>query len=85
MVKEAPVSLIYTAVFSRTTGKYGERGRERYVCVDLGHSAENVYLQVETLGLGTCAIAAFSDDEVSTVLKLQKEEEPLYIMPIGYY
>ena len=35
--------------------------------------------------LGTCAIAAFSDEEVSTALKLQKEEEPLYIMPIGYY
>ena len=85
MVKEAPASLIYTAVFSRTTGKYEERGRERYVCMDLGHSAENVYLQAETLGLGTCAIAAFSDEEVSTALKLQKEEEPLYIMPIGYY
>jgi len=85
MVKEAPVSLIYTAVFSRTTNKYGQRGRDRYVCMDLGHSAENVYLQVEALGLGTCAIAAFSDDKVSTILKLSKEEEPLYIMPIGYY
>jgi SagB-type dehydrogenase family enzyme len=85
MVKEAPVSLIYIAVFNRTTDKYGQRGRERYVCMDLGHSAENVYLQVETLGLGTCAIAAFSDDKVSAVLKLSKEEEPLYIMPIGFY
>jgi SagB-type dehydrogenase family enzyme len=85
MVKEAPISLIYTAVFSRTTGKYGQRGRERYVCMDLGHSAENVYLQVESLGLGTCVAAAFLDDELSLVLQLPKEEEPLYIMPIGYY
>ena len=85
MIKDAPVTLIYTAIFSRTTEKYGQRGRERYVCMDLGHSAENVYLQVETLGLGTCAIGAFSDNKISTVLKLSKEEEPLYIMPIGYY
>ena len=85
MIRNAPVSLIYTAVFSRTTGKYGQRGKERYVCMDLGHSAENVYLQVETLGLGTCAIGAFSDEKMSTVLQLSQEEEPLYVMPIGYY
>ena len=85
MVKEAPVSIVYTAIFSRTTEKYGQRGRERYVCIDLGHSAENVYLQVEALGLGTCASAAFIDDKMSTVMQLPKEEEPLYIIPIGHY
>jgi len=84
MVREAPVSIVYTAVFSRTTERYGQRGRERYVCMDLGHSAENVYLQVEALGLGTCAVAAFSDVKMSEVLQLPKEEEPLYIMPVGY-
>ena len=84
MIKEAPVSLIYTAVFSRTTDKYGPRGRERYVYIDLGHSAENVYLQVEALGLGSCVSAAFLDEIMSAVLQLPKEEEPLYIMPIGF-
>ena len=39
---------------------------------------------VEALGLGNCASAAFYDDKMSTVLQLPKEEEPLYIMPIGY-
>ena len=85
MVEEAPASIIYTAIFSRMTKKYGQRGQERYVCMDLGHSAENVYLQVETLGLGTCAIGAFIDEKITKVLRLPKDEEPLYIMPIGYY
>ena len=85
MVEEAPASIIYTAIFSRMTDKYGERGRERYVCMDLGHSAQNVYLQAEALDLGTCAIGAFSDEHVAKFLNLPKEEEPLYIMPIGYY
>ena len=85
IVKDAPVTLIYTAIFSRTTNKYGDRGRERYVWIDLGHSAENVYLQTEALGLGTCAIGYFLDDKVAKILKLTKEEEPLYIMPVGYY
>jgi SagB-type dehydrogenase family enzyme len=83
MVRDAPASLVYSAVFSRNTGKYGERGRRRYVCMDLGHSAENVYLQCGSLGLGTCGIAAFHDDAVRLVTRLPENEEPLYIMPVG--
>lgn len=85
MIKEAPVVLVYTATFSRNTEKYGERGRERYVCMDLGHSAQNVYLQVESLNMGTCAIGTFEDDKVVEVMGLIPGEEPLYIMPFGYY
>jgi len=82
-VRDAPASLVYSAVFSRNTVKYGTRGRERYVCMDLGHSAENVYLQCGSLGLGTCAIGAFHDDSLRLVVRMPKDEEPLYIMPIG--
>jgi len=85
MIRSAPVTVIYTAVFSRMTGRYGARGRERYVAMDLGHSAQNIYLQAEALGLGTCAIGAFQDESVSRVLQLPSEEEPLYLMPIGRY
>ena len=82
-VRDAPVSIVYSAVFSRNTGKYGDRGRQRYVCMDLGHSAENVCLQCGSIGLGTCAIGAFYDDAVKLVVRMSKEEEPLYIMPVG--
>ena len=82
-VRDAPASLIYSAVFSRNTDKYGTRGRERYVCMDLGHSAENVCLQCGSLGLGTCTIGAFLDDDVKLTVRMTKPEEPLYIMPVG--
>ena len=81
----APISIVYVAIFNRTTQKYGKRGRERYVCMDIGHSAQNVYLQTYTLNLGTCAIGAFTDKMVSMVMLLTDREEPLYIMPIGKY
>jgi len=84
MVRDAPASLVYSAVFSRTTGKYGSRGRQRYVCMDLGHSAQNVYLQCGSLGLGTCAVGAFDDAGVRKVVPLADAEEPLYIMPVGH-
>jgi SagB-type dehydrogenase family enzyme len=70
-------------VYERNTKRYGDRGRERYVCMDLGHSGENVYLQCAALGLGTCAIGAFFDDDVRQVMRLTRPEEPLYIMPVG--
>ncbi len=84
-IEVAPISLVYVAIFKRTTQKYGERGRERYVCMDLGHSAQNVYLQAYALNLGTCAVGAFTDKMVSMVMLLTDKEEPLYIMPVGKY
>ena len=84
-IEVAPISIVYVAIFSRTTQKYGDRGRERYVCTDLGHSAQNVYLQAYALNLGTCAVGAFTDRMVSMVMLLTDREEPLYIMPVGKY
>ncbi len=82
-VLKAPVTLVFTAVYSRTTRVYGERGRLRYVPMDLGHAGQNVYLQATALGLGTVAVGAFHDDEISEILDLPPEETPLYIMPVG--
>ena len=81
-VADAPATLAFAAVFARTTGKYGERGR-RYVYMEVGHAAENVYLQATALGLGTVAIAAFDDDSVKRTLDMRGDEEPLYLMPVG--
>ena len=84
MIREAPATIFFSAVFSRMTGRYGPRGR-RYVYMEIGHSAQNIYLQAEALGLGTCAIGAFTDNRVRQVLQLPANEDPLYIMPIGYF
>lgn len=82
MVEEAPVSLVYTADFERTTSRYGERGKN-YVYVDLGHSAQNVYLQAEALGMHSCAIGAFDDKDLHAVLSLPANESVIYMMPVG--
>jgi SagB-type dehydrogenase family enzyme len=82
-VKKAPASIVYSAVYERNTKRYGDRGRERYVCMDAGHSAENVYLQCTALGLGTCAVGAFLDDDLRTAVHMTRPEEPLYVMPVG--
>lgn len=84
MIKEAPAILIYSDAYDKSSKKYGARGKERYVFMDLGHSAENVYLQAEALHLGTCAVGAFSDEALKKLFQLPADEEPIYMMPFGY-
>lgn len=82
-IGEAAAAIIYTAVYERISERYGERGRERYVCMDLGHSAQNIYLQCESLNLSTCAVGAFNDSKVGELFEIKDKETPLYIMPLG--
>lgn len=81
-ILSAPANIIIVADYQRTTMRYGKRGI-RYVWIEVGHTAENIYLQCESLGLGTVAVGAFDDLMVKKVLHLPPQEEPLYIMPIG--
>ncbi len=73
---------VFTAVYERTTGRYGERGI-RYVHIEVGHAAENLCLQATALGLGPVTVGAFNDDQVSELLDLPGDEAPLYIIPVG--
>jgi len=81
-ITDAAADIVFTAVFERTTGKYGDRG-VRYVYIEAGHAAQNVYLQAEPLGLGVCAIGAFYEDEVSELLVLPEGETPVHILSVG--
>ena len=83
MIEEAPAVIVYSAVFARTTGKYGKRGRERYVWMDAGHSAQNIYLQAQAMDIGVCVSGAFNDILVKNVVGMTKQEEPVYIIPVG--
>lgn len=79
-VKEAAVDIVFVAVYERTTRRYGERG-VRYVHMEVGHAAQNVYLQAVSLKLGTVVVGAFYDERVKKIMEIEKE--PLYIMPVG--
>jgi SagB-type dehydrogenase family enzyme len=83
-IQDAPLTLVFTAEFDRTTRRYGKRGI-RYVYMEAGHAAQNVHLQAEALGLGSVAVGAFDDASVSKVLALPGYLEPIYMVTVGYY
>lgn len=81
-VREAAIDIVITAVYERTTARYGERGI-RYVHLEVGHAAQNICLQATALNLGLVTVGSFSDDQVKDVLNLPENEQPLYIIPVG--
>ncbi len=81
-IADAPAILVLAGVTERSAGKYGDRA-PRYVHMEAGHAAQNVYLQAEALGLGTCIVAAFHDGYLKRVLALPEAEAPLALLPVG--
>ncbi len=82
-VEDAPVDIIITGVYKRTTIKYGDRGI-RYVYLEAGTACQNILLQAVSLGLGAVPVGAFRDNQIQEILNLSKDETPLFVIPIGY-
>lgn len=83
-IEAAPLTIVFAVQFSRTTGRYGQRGI-RYVYMEAGHAAQNVALQAEAMGLGSVAVGAFDDTSVSRLLSLPDYLEPVYMVVVGHY
>jgi len=74
--------LIFAGVEQRITWKYGQRG-VRYLHMEAGHAAQNVFLQAVALSLGAAVVGAFDDKLVQQVLQMPEDEHALYLMPVG--
>ena len=81
--REAPAVIVVTAVYERTSGKYGQRA-ERYIAMEAGHAAQNILLQATALGLGAVPVGAFYDEQVQKALGLPVDHRPLYLIPVGH-
>jgi SagB-type dehydrogenase family enzyme len=82
-IGSAPAVFVFTAVYERIAVKYGDRAT-RYVDIEIGHACQNLLLQATALNLAGVPVGAFNDARIADVLKLAKNEIPLYLVPIGY-
>ena len=81
-VKKGAAVIVFTAIYERTTGKYGDRGI-KYAHIEVGCASQNVYLQAVSLDIGTVFVGAFHDSRVRELLNLENNEHPHCIMPLG--
>lgn len=83
-VRKAPTVFVLTAVYARTTQRYGEERSPRYVHMEAGHAAQNLLLEATALGMGAVPIGAFHDQQVQEAIGLAADHQPLYLIPVGY-
>lgn len=82
-VKNGPACIIVAANIGRTEYKYKSRASQ-YVYIESGAVCQNIYLQCNTLGIGTVLIGAIREDPMKIALGLPDSETPIAVMPIGY-
>ena len=79
----AAVTFFWTAIPARMEWRYG-LAAHKVIALDAGHVCQNLYLACESLGLGTCAIAAYDQDACDRLLGVDGDEEfTLYLAPVG--
>jgi SagB-type dehydrogenase family enzyme len=82
-VGQSAATFIWVAVLYRMAWRYGERGY-RYLLLDAGHVCQNLYLAAEPIDCGVCAIAAFYDEKMNSVLGLDGEQQfVVYMATVG--
>lgn len=83
IAQSAAVVFVWVAVIQRSRQKYRQRAY-RYIYLDCGHIAQNLYLAATALGLGCCGIAAIFDDEVNDLVGADGQEETaIYLATVG--
>jgi nitroreductase len=83
-VEEAPVVIVVCADENRSSMGYGSRGETLYCIQDTAAATQNILLTAYSLGLGTCWVGAFNENEAKKALKTPKGIRPVAMIPVGY-
>ncbi len=73
-VQKAHGLIIISAVFNRTTQKYGDRGY-RAILQEVGFLGQLIYLLSAVLNIGCCAVAGFVDDRLNKMIDVDGVNE----------
>lgn len=81
--KSEAVLFIWTVIPYRAEWRYSILSH-KMIALDAGHLCQNLYLASEAVGAGTCAIGAYWQDEMDTLLGVDGVEEfTVYVARVG--
>jgi SagB-type dehydrogenase family enzyme len=82
-VGQGAVTFFWSVIPYRMEWRYGAAAH-RVLPMDAGHVCQNLYLCAEAIGAGTCAVAAYDQEALDALLRLDGLEEfVLYLAPVG--
>ena len=80
---EAAVTFIWTAVPYRMEWRYGIVAH-KVIAVDAGHVCQNLYLACEAIDAGACAMAAYDQEGMDELLRVDGQDEfTIYLASVG--
>jgi SagB-type dehydrogenase family enzyme len=80
---EAAVTFIWTSIPYRMEWRY-DLAAHKVIAIDAGHVCQNLYLACEAIGAGTCGIAAYDQEAVDRLIRVDgREEFTIYLAPVG--
>jgi nitroreductase len=83
-IEEAPVVIVVCANQMRSGRGYGARGVNLYCLQDTAAAIQNMLLAACALGLATCWVGAFREEEAKKALNLPEGVRPIAIIPVGH-
>lgn len=82
-ISSAAAIFIWAAIPYRMEWRYGLVAH-RAILLDAGHVCQNLYLACEAISAGTCAIAAYDQELMDQLLRIDgKDEFVMYLAPVG--
>jgi SagB-type dehydrogenase family enzyme len=83
LARSAAAMIFVSAVFYRSTFKYGDRGY-RFVLLEAGHLAQNAILCAHELGLASAPLGGYADRDVDRYLGFDGvSESTIYVLLFG--
>jgi SagB-type dehydrogenase family enzyme len=80
---KAAVTFVWTAIPYRMEWRYG-LAAHKVIALDAGHVGQNLYLACEAVGCGTCAIAAYDQEAMDRLLRIDGVDEfVIYLAAVG--
>ena len=83
-IEEAPVVIVVCANQLRSSRGYGSRGANLFCLQDTAAATQNMLLTAHALGLATCWVGAFQEEEARKVLNIPNGVRPVAIIPVGH-
>lgn len=83
-LNDAPVLLVVCANESRSSQRYGTRGKTLYCIQDTAAAIQNILLAAHSFGLSTCWVGAFNENATKEILNIPLKIRPVAIITIGY-
>ena len=79
----AAVVFVWAAIPYRMEWRYGIASH-KVMAIDAGHICQNLYLACQAINSGTCAIAAYNQDLMNKLIRVDGTEEFVaYLAPVG--